>query len=172
MARRFSNRRPIVSAKRGNVWIGVDISATVVGAGTKVLLGIYNAAALALRPFTVVRTRLIVHWSTDQFSATEKPVGAMGMIVVSDQATGIGATAVPDPISQSDAPFFVWEGLVSEFTFATAIGFSVRGGEVTVVDSKAMRMVGNNEDVAIVGTNTSSVGADIVVIGRQLVKLL
>ncbi len=170
MARRFSNRT-VTRTKRGNVWFITDVTAVNVPAATKVLLASFNAAALALRPFTIIRTHLTVQWDSDQQVATESPVGAVGEIIVSDQAVGIGATAIPDPISQADAPWFVWQGLITHFDFGSAVGFS-RMGNQYIIDSKAMRTVGNNEDKAIVATNTSGVGGDITIIGRRLVKLL
>ncbi len=168
MARgRFAER-----TKRGNVWLGVDISSTAIPGNTKVLLGSFDVVALAHRPFTIIRTYMQVLWTTDQLAAGETPVGAVGHIVVSDQAIGIGATAVPDPISQPDAEWHVWQGLVVDFQFGSAIGFQADAGHQYSVDSKAMRKVSNNQDVAFVGTSTSADGGIVTAVGRILVKLL
>jgi hypothetical protein len=37
--------------------------------------------------------------SSDQFAQSESQIGAIGLAVVTDQAVGIGVTAVPTPIT-------------------------------------------------------------------------
>jgi len=155
------------------VWLGLggQTSSQLVAANTVVLLTTLNAAALALRPFTVMRTRARILWRSDQVAADEQPFGAYGRMVVSDQASAVGVTAVPDPVVNGDAPWYVWESVLADLTLASAIGFTTQV-KIYEIDSKAMRKVGNNEDLVSVITNTSSAhGAEVIVIGRTLIKV-
>jgi len=170
-ATRFRGRT-FAKSDRQAVWLGIDIDPVTIAAGATVLVATLNAAALALRPFTVVRTRAMINWGSDQAAASEAPLGALGLIVVSDQAAAAGSGSVPSPVGNTDAPFFVWEPLISTFLFGDLTGFIEPSGYNLVVDSKAMRKVGVNEDVAIqVGNTSSAEGAIAVMIGRMLVKL-
>ena len=109
--------------RRQNVWIGVDLGPTVVPASAKVLLGLLDAAALGLRPFTIIRTRLFIHIESDQTAASEVSQGVFGEIVVSDQAVAAGAASVPGPVTNPDAPFIVYEPFVNSFLFGDGTGF-------------------------------------------------
>ena len=167
-------RRPVVLArdrsKRGNVWIGITIESTVGGAA-KTLLASLNAAALLLRPFTVVRTRGILSIRSDQVAVTETARGALGLIVASDEAIAAGAASVPGTVSNPTAPWFVYEPWVHTILFATAAAFNSPASTSVVVDSKAMRKVGQNEDVGFTMELATAPGAIIVFQGRMLVKL-
>jgi len=170
MARAF--RRPLVArgAKRSMVWIGLSVVQTAVAANTKILLLTLTAGALARRPFTVVRTHVKYSWMSDQVAAFETPTGAFGFIVVNDTASALGVTAVPDPVSDANGNWFVWEGLVYDMVFSAG-GFALPQQSIDV-DSKAMRKVGADEDVAVVIVNSSaSHGARFAAEGRMLVKV-
>ena len=169
MARR-SFRTRTAGPRRTSLWIGLDLSVTI-PVSSAVLMGVLNAAALALRPFTVVRTRGLLHILSDQAAVTESPSGAFGMMIASDEATTAGAASLPDPLTNSDAPWFVWEPLSLQFNFLTSSGFDADAGHQYMVDSKSMRKVGNNEDIVIVGANSVGNGAIYRFIGRILVKL-
>ena len=175
MARAFSRARRgplVVSQKRASVWAFVDVDSIVVGANSKVLVASLNAAALALRPFTIVRTHLTVFWESDQVAAAERPLGAFGMIVVTDQARAAGAGSVPHPVNEADASWFAWQGLISSLAFASGTGFVEPSGSSYSVDSKAMRKVGINEDMVLMAGNVSAAGGAILSIqGRFLLKM-
>ncbi len=167
--------RTYARTKRGNVWIGLfgSTSSAAVAAATPILIGSLNAAALALRPFTIVRTRGVAIWESDQIAASELPFGAFGIQVVSDSAAAAGVSSVPTPTTQTDADFFVYEPLATSFVFASAIGIATQGGMVKEFDSKAMRKVGNDDDVVVTVEHFSgSFGALFNLGGRMLVKLL
>ncbi len=171
---RHMRSRTITARKRESQWIQLcpTTTASNVAAATSVLIGSLSAGALALRPFTVVRTRFQAWWAGDQVAASEEPFAALGLIVVSDQASAAGVASIPSPISDADGDWFVYENLQSSVLFATASGFSGSEGKSSAVDSKAMRKVGPNEDIAVVVENGSSVfGGQIIVCGRMLVKL-
>ena len=110
MAVRRHGRVSRPGPKRSTVWLDVNIGEDIVAASTITVLGVLNAAALAFRPFTIVRTRLAILYGTDQNSANESPRGAFGMIVVNDKAAALGVTAIPGPISRLDDDWYVWQG--------------------------------------------------------------
>ncbi len=171
MARRFG-RTVVRSTKRGSVWLGLNIGATAIPASSAVLVGSLNAAALALRPFTVVRTRFVVRWASDQVAAIEDPHGALGMIVVTDTAVAAGVASIPTPTTNTNAGWFVHQPLLVGFDFITGVGFDSNAGMQYTVDSKAMRKVGDDDQVPIVVDNNNGADAAIVtMIGRMLVKL-
>ncbi len=164
--------RQMVRSQRSNVWLFWEVNPVVVAAASSVLVASLNAAALALRPFTVIRTHLVFHAETDQSAASELNQGAMGMVVVSDQASATGAGATPNPIGNADAPWFVYQPWIDSFLLGDATGFIESTGIQYDVDSKAMRKVGINEDIIMeVENGSAAAGATITVQGRVLVKL-
>ncbi len=143
MARRqFARGSARVSQKRLTSWFEFQpVEATLVAVGGTIFFSL-NAAALALRPFTVVRSRFLVSIASDQVAASETQVGAVGLAVVSDQANAIGVTAVPTPITDMGSDlWFVHQLLYNEMIFGSAIGFQTQAQRIYEIDSKAMRKV-------------------------------
>ena len=73
MARRrdFVRGASAISQKRLTSWFQFTLQgATMTAPGGTILFSL-NAAALALRPFTIVRTRLVVSLNSDQAAAVE-----------------------------------------------------------------------------------------------------
>jgi len=137
------------------------------------LIDTFNAAALALRPFTIVRTRGYLHIHSDQFAATEDQAITYGEIVVSDQAVAAGAASIPAPEANAGSDFHVFEQLVNSFLFLSAVGTQVHGFGRSF-DSKAMRKVDLGEDLAImieVGISGVSEGVTVTSFSKRLVKL-
>ena len=155
-------------------WLDIDPIQTGLGAAsTAAVTHSLNAVELALRPFTVVRTRGNLHLISDQVSASELQSVAFGIAVVSEQAAAIGVTAVPTPeTDRSSDLWFVYEGMTNFYDFRTAAGFDSQGGLSRDYDSKAMRKVQDGEDIVVViETSSISLGASFLVSGRMLVKL-
>jgi len=153
-------------------WIGILVQEVAVAANSAVLIGVYNAAALALRPFTIVRERWQVQWNSDQAAVSELPHGAVGATIVSDEALTAGVASIPDPMTNGDAAWHVFQPLIVQLRFLSAIAFQADAGHQYEVDSKAMRKVGSNDGIAIVASNAHAThGAEITLLGRQLVKL-
>ena len=167
-ARRTRFVRP---APKTKIWIGAGTASITLTSGAEKLMTVLNAAALALRPFTILRTRLDILFQSDQLTASEEPAGAYGRIVVTDQASGVGITALSAPIAEPDADWFVFQGMSTDFSFITAAGFDGGGGYHLTVDSKAMRKVGPNQDLVSVFELRGQGGANINVVGRTLVQL-
>ena len=151
-------------------WFTINFEQIVIGASTNVFIGSLNAAALALRPFTIVRTRLQCMYGTDQLGAPETPIGVMGLIVVQEKAASLGITALPTPVTEADSDWFVHQGMMSTFDFISGTGVSNTFVQYTI-DSKAMRKVDNGDDMVTMFEQQSAFGAELTIQGRFLVKL-
>ena len=171
--RAFRRGSAAISQKRLSTWFFFTPAATTMTATGGTILFQLNAAALALRPFTIVRTRFQVGILSDQLAADELQVAGLGMAVVSDQAAAIGVSAVPTPVTDLGSELWFQHRLMySNFSFLTAAGFDQQGMVNYEIDSKAMRKVNESEDVVVVGERGGAgSGVIIVVGGRMLVKL-
>ena len=158
--------------RREMIWISAGLGAATIVAATT-LLSTLNAAALALRPFTIVRTRLAIIFSTDQVAASESFFGVYTKQVVTEQAAAAGVASVPSGTVEQDADFYVYEPIFQSFELSSGSGFETKQGDqgMHVVDSKAMRKVGNNDDIASVLDTRAFAGAIIAIEGRTLIKL-
>ena len=159
--------------RRETTWFGGTDIRTVLPAGANpVALTSLNAAALALRPFTVIRTRGVVAVSTDQEAADEFQHVMFGQAVISDQAVAIGVTAMPTPRTDSGSDlFFVFEFIANDFRFGDATGF-VTGVQERVIDSRAMRKVEDGQDViSVIEAGVVGQGSSVQTFTRLLVKL-
>ena len=167
----YTRGRGRLGSRRETSWLAIDPGVDTVSA-TAILAGSLNAAALAKRPFTVIRTILEVHIGSDQLAADELQLAAVGMAVVSDQAVAIGVTAVPTPVTDlaSDL-WFLHQTLISSFFFVNASGIDADGGHHYSIDSRAARKVNDDQDVILVveGAAIAS-GASVTSMGRMLIK--
>ncbi len=170
MARRHSTFRPR-APRRQTLWFFIGPTETTLAASsTATLVFSLNAAALAFRPFTIVRTHLEVSLRSDQAGAIEEQHVGLGLAVVTDQAVGIGVTAVPTPVTDmgSDAWFFhhLLNADESNLTDRT------RSGQFRSWDSKAMRKVEDGFDIVTVLEGQGFGGGMVVGIGgRLLIKV-
>jgi len=173
--RRFpSTFRARVRARRQSLWLADAWVITTSVVDGVVLLKQLNAAALALRPFTIVRSRGYIHLTSDQEAASEKQAITYGHIVVKDQASAAGVGSVPTPETESGSDWHVFEQLATEFVLGTAVGFDAQGGIGRTFDSKAMRKVDLGDDliqVLEVGATTISEGIVFRDFSRVLIKL-
>jgi len=166
MARRDFRRGAVaIRQSRLTTWFQfTPVATTITGAGGNVIFSL-NAAALALRPFTVVRSRFMCKVVSDQEAATESQIGAWGIAVVSDQAVAIGVTAVPTPITDMGSNLWLLHQLYM------AGDTSAPRGEVYETDSKAMRKVEIGQDLVVVVELSAAGDGQVVTIGgRMLVK--
>ena len=174
MARRaFVRGAAAISQRRSTSWLQFQpVGSTQTAAGGTILFSL-NAAALALRPFTVVRSRFLVSIETDQVANDEIQIGAVGLAVVSDEAVAVGVTAVPTPIGQMGSDlWFVHQLLYASFALSSAVGITGSHQKVYEIDSKAMRKVDAGQDlIVVVELSAAGDGFITVVGGRMLVKL-
>ncbi len=176
MARGHS--RFVRPAPRTKMWIGAGVGSTTLSSASKHFVAQLSAGALLLRPFTILRTHILVNLRTDQLTATENLIASYGHIVVTDTAAAIGVTAVPDPsgiAGDPEADWFVWQAMFNSFFIdingTDGIGVDGNNGVTYTIDSKAMRKVGPDDDVINMCTMTSSVGGILTTQGRRLIQL-
>ncbi len=173
MARRLTrNFSPSISRgqRRESVWIGFGLTAVSQAAVGGFITHALNAAALAERPFTIVRSRWELYIFSDQTGATESQLGAFGIAVVSDQAVAIGVTAVPTPVTDiSSDLWFVHQILLNSMSGGTAQQMQV--GTRYTVDSKAMRKVEDGQDIVpVIELDAAGNGFTVLLGGRILIK--
>ncbi len=164
------------SRRRETLWLGGTVFRQTLAAVTSVaLVQVLNAAALALRPFTIVRTRGQLNVHSDQSGASQSYGASYGDAVVSEQASTIGVTAVPTPTVDSSSDLWsTYEMMISEFVFGSAASFIAAAGITRIIDSKAMRKVEDGQDlVAVVeGPGAGLTGGSIISgFTRVLIKL-
>ncbi len=158
---------------RETLWAPIPIEVNALGGSGVALLYTASAAEDALRPYTIVRTHLTFQIVSDQTIASESQEMAIGFCVVSDQASAIGVTAVPTPITdlESDA-WYLHQFLYNDFVLLDSTGFQDAGSRFLQVDSKAMRKVEDGFDnVVTIESFSGSDGMIVVTAGRQLLKL-
>ncbi len=159
---------------RETLWVGIAATRTNITApSTAVIINSASAGFLALRPFTIVRTRGWLFIGSDQIANIEPYGMSLGFSVVSDQALAIGITAVPTPETDADSDaFWVYESMTGEMKLISAAGFADPAGQGKDYDSRAMRKVEDGFDMAfVIETNSFSNGLFVSHVGRLLLKL-
>ncbi len=161
-------------SRRETMWIGVATTEnTLGGAPTAVLANSLNAAALALRPFTIVRVRGMIYVRSDQTAANQTYGVSLGYAVVSAQAEAIGITALPTPLTDHGSDlFFVYEQLFGGMQIGSGAGTGVpvHIGAFKDFDSRAMRKVNDDQDLVVVQENEIA-GLVVTHSARLLIKL-
>jgi len=134
--------------RRETAWLGGTFIRTTLASTNAVAVSAQlSTEELAMRPFTIVRTRGIMHVKSDQSAASEFYGVQMGFAIVSDQAIAIGVTAVPTPDTDIDSDlWFVYESVFGQIDVTTDIG-RVEVGHTVRYDSKAMRKVEPGQDI-------------------------
>jgi len=170
MGRREFRRGAIAVGKaRQSSWFQFQpTTATFTASGGTIIFSL-NAAALALRPFTIVRSHFLCMISSDQGAAIESQAGAWGIAVVSDEAVAVGVTAVPTPITEMGSDlWFVHQQMYSHHQEITD---RAEPAQLYETDSKAMRKVGVGQDVVVVAElSAAGSGFKIILGGRMLIK--
>ena len=139
-------------------------------AASSVILGSLNAAALAMRPFTIIRQYYEIMLRSDQAAAVEIQIAGVGVCVVSDQASAIGITAIPTPLT--DLGSDLW--MLHQICMANAVDLTDRTipARHYSIQSKSMRKVNSDEDMMIVAQGSAaSQGMILSMGGRFLIKL-
>ncbi len=175
MASRFHGLRSrMVRSGRKTAWIsGTIVNTNLAGNGSGAIVTSLNAAALAVRPFTVVRTRGFWGVHTDQVAADEDQQVAYGSIVVSDEAVAVGITAVPTPVAQNGSSWIHFDMTFQRFEQQSAIGIYPNFIPWRmVVDSKSMRKVEEGQDlIEVVENGGSGDGCQVITFTKTLIKL-
>jgi len=136
-----------------------------------------NGIAVLEPKLTIVRIRGHVELNLQTAgTAGDGFFGALGIGVVTDQAFGIGITAVPSPLDESDWDGWMWHQFFSMHSITATIADGVNSRACTQryqIDSKAMRIVEDSVTlfaaigVTEAGASTLRLHAD----SRILIKL-
>ena len=156
--------------RRSTFWIQIASAQTTLAAAGGALITQANAALLAFRPFTIIRTRMTFLLRSDQTAAVEYQTAAYGQVVVSDQAAAIGVTAIPTPVTDGGSDlFFLYQLMMAGHSDLTD---RMNPVGLYQVDSKAMRKVEEGQTVIGVGEHDGiTQGTVLNAGGRQLIKL-
>ncbi len=159
---------------RESRWLFITgTTATLPSSSTAIIINSLDAGALALTPFTIVRTRGFLHLKSDQTAAAEDQAVNLGYAVVSVQASAIGVTAVPTPTTdQGSDLWFVFQSLMAAVNAGAGDGQA--RGQGKDYDSRAMRKVEDGEDiVVVVESEVAGLTSGMIVrhTGRLLIKL-
>ncbi len=168
--RRSSSVVAVAGRRRDTLWLVVGVGATTMTISGGTITNSMNAAALAYRPFTVIRAIMDYSVRSDQAAALEEQTVAAGAAVVSDQAVAIGVTAVPTPITDRGSD--LWFMHQTMFAEESSLTDRSKPHGVWHVDSRAMRRVDDDQDIVFVleiNTVTGS-GAIVRSSGRLLIK--
>jgi len=159
--------------RREMVWLPLAPTNTAFVPSQAVLFSSMNAAALALRPFTIVRTKGWMRIVSDQTANSENQYIIVGKIVVKSPAVTAGIASIPTPISEAGADFFVYESISAGLLVSSATSV-LEAGQQRSYDSKAMRKVQDDEDIVSVAETPAtgiSEGLTLFTNDRILLKL-
>jgi len=179
MARRSRGFAPLRQGqRRKTVWVAsADVTAvTALGGATALLAQTFTGASLlasGLIPSTVIRVRGELYVQSDQTAVAERPFGAMGFAVVTDQASAAGIASVPAPITdESSDSFFVWQPWQAAAIVDSA-AVAIQPMERFTFDSKAMRKIeeGSGMVVTLENAALAGIGAQFILKFRLLLKL-
>ena len=154
--------------RRKMQWLFLDFGITQHSAASAILIASLNAAALALRPFTIVRSHIALFQMSDQGIASEVQSLAFGLTIVSDQAVAAGVASVPAPAANQESDWLLHQWMLSnatDFTDSTVPGIQFQS------DSKAMRKVDVGSDLVVVSESVTASGVRLSSAGRILIKL-
>ncbi len=157
--------------RRATDWLSnsAETDRSTLGAATAVLDQTFAFG----EPATVVRTRGTLWVASDQAAANESPFGALGFAIVTDQAAGVGVTALPTPTTEAFSDeWFVWLPWFADARFSSAVGVGFRTFYEYKFDSKAMRKVDADTTAVVVIENSSATDGCLFLLQfRMLVKL-
>jgi hypothetical protein len=140
---------------------------TTLAASTKVIDSVFTTE----EPVTITRVVGQLDVISDQLSAFEKPFGAMGTALVTDQARVAGAASIPGPYTAAESDvWFLHQFWVAPVLFATAVGIS-KTNQTYQMDSRAMRRMTPEDSMVIMIENGSLFGVDYRLDLRILIKV-
>jgi len=170
----FRSRRPrVTGSRRMTDWAATSgrSAYTALAAASSILDTTF--VTLDSQPETIVRTVGLLNIQSDQAAASERPFGAVGICIVSDQAAAIGITAIPKPFTDASSDLWFmhrfWAAPVAE----AGTGASLQNISQDVdLSSKAMRKLTDDETVCLVIENASAIhGAEYTFNVRLLSKV-
>ena len=170
-ARRGFGRRPMARKIPNYEWAVLASPVLVaVPAASKVLLGSFiNTSGNDL---VIERVRGEFTVNSDQTAASEEVMGALGFMIVSEDAFAVGITAISSPVSDPTNSWFVWHPFTLFSETSTGQQVNNPAGRPIVVDSKSKRVFEGNTRVVVVAENFATVGGlEMIFVLRVLAKL-
>jgi len=157
--------------RRETLWIDLPLTQTTMTAAGGTIIYSLSTAAKAFRPYTVIRTHVSMLVQSDQEAAGENYQAAYGECIVSDQASAIGVTAVPTPLTDlSSDLWFAWKSLMGLQLVTPSSGGITGVFAAGELDSRAMRKVEEGQDSLGVA-EAGLLGVVLTTVGRQLLKM-
>ena len=168
--RRLSNVR---SRTPNRQWSGIiSTGPTAVPANTAILLGSFVLVDSA-NDVTILRTVGGIAVQSDQIAASELQLGAFAMGIVTDTALGVGASAIPDPVTDvSDDIWHVYQPILQSMSFVTAAGFENKRATYYPIDSKAKRKMDSKKAIALIVANSHASHGFEIMFGIRVLLML
>ncbi len=133
-------------------WVGPAQQGFVsVSTGNAVIVASFDAEANGMKRPTVVRTRgQIAVAPVVGVTADVDIIGAVGACIVTDNAFGIGISAIPFPFDDAGwEGWFMWRSFSMRFEANAALTAHINQIEFEI-DSKGMRKINSDETLVIV----------------------
>ncbi len=170
MARSFRSNRTIISHKRRVGWdTGPQMDSTSLSTATPV---IWTTGSIVLVDgVTLVRTRGLITFRTSAVDAvTSGMSGAWGLAIASENAFGVGLSALMNPFDDSG-----WDGWLAHGFWDVGTEVGGEGGTQRIeIDSKAMRKLKATDVIygtVDVASETGTVVTGVTANTRMLFKL-
>ena len=167
-ARTFTRGR---GTRRLTEWASFQMSSayTSLAAATAVIFASFTSGD----PETIIRVVGELNVQSDQAAGSERPFGAIGLCVVSDQAFAIGVSAMPTPATDPESDLWLmhcfWHVSVAEAgTVASLSNIS----QSVDLSSKAARKVNADQTVVLIMENVSGTHGCEFDIGMRLLSKL
>ncbi len=153
---RFSRQTNVrrTGSRANRSWASTASAAfTNIPAASKVLLSTFVLSNPGIDE-TVLRTVGSVSVKSDNPGSGEEQIGAFGMIVVTDIAAAAGIASIPGPVTNgSDDGWFTYVPFAFSLATFTSVGFEPGMSHRIEFDSKAKRMTGEGQVIALVVEN-------------------
>ena len=169
----------VMAPRRQTLWIGSAFTAAEgqrqLGGSSVVLDQSFTQAQIqAIGPSTIVRTigELVVQ--SDQLAASENTFGALGFMVVREQARAAGIASLPTPgLENFDDGFFGHLYWYTSERFLTAAGFDGIGYSRYAFDFKSQRKITGDDAIVVTMENgaAAALGINYHLNFRMLLKL-
>ena len=175
---RSSQFRSRTTSRRRTTWglgPGLITSQNAVSSSSTFLVGAQTAEA-TVDGLTIVRIRGMISLSLGLATAAQDGFsGAFGICIVTQNAAGVGVTAMPEPVTDLSWNGWLWHQF---FAFQSGVvSSSSNPGPKDMlhieIDSKAMRKIRVTDNVALIGQVTELGTSTMEVFGatRSLSKL-
>ena len=143
-------------------------SGTSLAASTSVISEVFTPT---VPEQTVVRIRGLFAFRGDNSGADENQIGAVGIIMVKEPAATLGITAVPTPATDGEMEWMWHSYFTTRLEFSSGVGFDPNMYHQVVIDSKAMRKMGDDDRLCLVVENSAPFGMEFTSMIRILSKL-